>query len=700
MSVYTADFWGRLRTENKGGRHMRILELTSFMDTGGVETHLFCLARELVKMGDQVIVVSSGGRLAERLSREGVKHIRVDADARRPLAFWRVRARLRDIILSERVELIHAHSRIWAYLAYPVAREYGIPFVTTAHARFSVTPVYRRLSRWGDISIAVSDDLARYLCESYGVCAEKVRVVNNGIDTSAFYPNAGRRVPRRIVFISRLDRDCASAALMLCDVAQRLCERFEGLEIVIIGGGDAYESVRARSEQVCLRVGRQLIHLRGHIEDTASELQTAHLFVGVSRAALEALGCGALTILCGDEGALGLVDSEEKLLCAERTNFCCRGEKPFDADRLFREICKAFDLSCRKAEELSRLGATYVRDRHGSQRMATYTRLVYDEAKARARRRGRVLLCGYYGYGNMGDNALLRAAVSRAAVAFPYADITALTKKGRADSSVFDVRCVKRMCPLTLAREILGAEALIFGGGTLLQDRTSLRSLVYYAAVCRIARLRGVRVELWGNGLERARTAFATALVKSVLENASYIGLRDMRSVTEALRLVSPKACDRLYLEDDLARGQRAASAERVEYIQRDLGLFCEGRLVKYAVVAVKGSEGGGFLKILEGYLSELLSEGARLVFLPMFPREDRALCHKLSGQYDGVVAEGLSESYAVGLMRGAEIVCGMRLHALIFAAAADVPFVGVGSDPKIECFCRESGGLFFTDIM
>ena len=64
------------------------------------------------------------------------------------------------------------------------------------------------------------------------------------------------------------------------------------------------------------------------------------------------------------------------------------------------------------------------------------------------------------------------------------------------------------------------------------------------------------------------------------------------------------------------------------------------------------------------------------------------------------MVAEGVTESDTVGLMRSAKIVCGMRLHALVFAAAADVPFVGVGGDPKIEGFCRENGGLFFTDVM
>ena len=100
---------------------------------------------------------------------------------------------------------------------------------------------------------------------------------------------------------------------------------------------------------------------------------------------------------------------------------------------------------------------------------------------------------------------------------------------------------------------------------------------------------------------------------------------------------------------------------------------------------------------MLERCLGELASDGIRLVFLPMFPREDMSICRRLCECYGGVVADGLSEGDAVGLMKDARIVCGMRLHALVFAAVASTPFIGFGGDPKIESFCREHGGLYFS---
>ena len=675
---------------------MRILLITAEMDRGGAETHIFCLARELVRMGDRVYVVSSGGRLAEELRKVGAEHITLSADRYSLLSVLRGRRILRRIIKDKKIDLIHAHARISAFLSYSVARELDIPFITTAHARFSSSWLYRHLSRWGRPTIAVSEDLGQYLRDNYRIDGENIRVIYNGIDTSVFYPDSRADVKKRIVFMSRLDRDCSYAAYLLCNIGKRLLERFPDLEIVICGGGEELQELRRRGAEISRQVGQDFISVVGHVENTAEMLRTARVFVGVSRAALEAMGCGVPTILCGNEGAFGLVDSMELLKRAAITNFCCRGEKKRDGKWLFSEICRALNMSEDEVQRLSETVSEYVRTFHGAVCMATKTRLLYGEVCGGGERRGRVVLCGYYGYENMGDNALLRASIVRAKAKFSNCEIVALTKSGRQDSEVFGVRCVRRMAPVALVRELWRADRLVLGGGTLLQDRTSLRSLVYYALVCHIAALGGGTIELWGNGLSETDNRISKRLILSVLERAEYIGLRDMRSVTEALRIISPRCADRLYLESDLAARQASATEGRISFLKERLGISCG----KYAVAAIKGGAERGVVKILEGVLFSLSGEGIRPIILPMLPREDTAVCRQVAERVGGVVAEGLCESDAVGLMRDAEVVCGMRLHALVFASAAGVPFAGFSTDPKIECFCRENGGLFFTDIL
>ncbi len=679
---------------------MKILLMTAAMDAGGAETHIFCLAKELAGMGEEVWVASSGGRLSEKLAQVGVRHFTLEVSRSSPISLARGRKKLSSLISAERFDLIHAHSRISAFLVCPLAEKYGIPFITTVHAKFSLSHIYRRLSRWGDITIAVSEDLRQYLCESYGISSENTRVIENGIDTSVFRPTASLPTRKRIVFISRLDRDCSSAAAALCRIGERLYSRFFGLEIVICGGGEMLWDIRAMARAACNKAGASFISVVGHVEDTAQILSEAAVFVGVSRAALEALSCGVPTVLFGDEGAMGLMDSEDRLCQAELSNFCCRGEGPADDETLFSELCRALSMTDKERAELSHISSEFIKSRHTCKVMADKTLSVYKEAIKEKPKSGRVVLCGYYGYGNMGDNALLRASIRRAERAFLGRDISALTAGGRKDGKDFGVRCVKRMSPLSVISELRGAEVLVLGGGTLLQDRTSLRSLAYYASVCEVASLLGVRIELWGNGLAPPHSHIAARLMTRALNKATYIGLRDESSVIEALRLVAPEVGDRLYLEQDLAAKQKEAEPLRVRFLQKLFGLWKNGRLAEYAVIAVKGGEGRGFIEILEQKLSELAEMGLSLVFLPMFPREDRAVCQRLASAFNGRVAEGLSESDAVGLMKDSQVVCGMRLHALVFASAADVPFVGFGGDPKIQSFCRENGGAYFTDII
>jgi polysaccharide pyruvyl transferase WcaK-like protein len=119
----------------------------------------------------------------------------------------------------------------------------------------------------------------------------------------------------------------------------------------------------------------------------------------------------------------------------------------------------------------------------------------------------------------------------------------------------------------------------------------------------------------------------------------------------------------------------------------------------RFAVVAVRGTSGKGYIKILAEWLEALSLGGIRLIFIPMFPKEDLYESRRLALALGGIVAEGLSESDTVGIMSQSCVVCGMRLHSLIFAHSASVPFVGFGADPKIESFCRENGGLYFTEL-
>ena len=676
---------------------MKILMVTSSMDTGGAETHIYSLAKALMNMGHKIYVASSGGRLADELRQIGVRHVKLGLDRRYPLGLLRARFLLGGLIRKEGIDVIHAHSRLGAYVAYYAASAEGIPFVTTVHAKFTISPIRKRLSRWGNPTIAVSEDLRHYLCEGYGFCSENTRLIPNGIDTSLFFPVPSAKKNHRIVFVSRLDSDCSAAAFALCRIAPTICRQFPDTEILICGGGEEYRPLSQLKE----KLGLSCVRLLGNVDRLSDILRSAGLFVGVSRAALEAMACGASVILGGNEGFIGLADSKEVLERACLTNFCCRGATRLTDEALYSEILRAFSMPRSETERISRLLSAYVRENNSLELMARQTEAVYREALASSIKKGKgqIVLLGYYGFGNLGDNALLRASIKRAKKAYGGKIISALTKSPKRDRLDFGIRCVNRYSPLSIIRELWGAEVLILGGGTLLQDSTSLRSLIYYSSVIKLAKALGLRVELWGNGLTRPRAVLAARLVKWAIANSSYVGLRDLSSASEALRLASIGDGDKLYYEKDLAADQGAAQSSRIDFLLDRLGIKNGDSIKDFAVIAVMGGVGKGYLSILRYWLEKIKSQGITLVFIPMFPAEETSECQYLCECHGGVVASSLSESDVVGLMKHCSVVCGMRLHSLVFASAANAPFVGFGGDPKIESFCRENGGVYFTEL-
>ena len=104
-------------------------------------------------------------------------------------------------------------------------------------------------------------------------------------------------------------------------------------------------------------------------------------------------------------------------------------------------------------------------------------------------------------------------------------------------------------------------------------------------------------------------------------------------------------------------------------------------------------------MRLCMEWLAMLRGERIELLFVPMFPKEDRGVGLRVCQRLEGRWLEGISESDLVGVMQRSRAVCGMRLHALVLAHAAGVPFVGFGGEAKVHTYCRERGGLYVTDL-
>jgi len=166
---------------------MRIVQLLPELNEGGVERGTMELSRELVKRGHESIVISAGGKLQEQIEQDGGRHIYFDVCSKNPLtAPWRV-IQLRKILKEFDPDIVHARSRVPAWLTYLANKKLGISFVTTVHG-FNSISAYSKIMSMGDSVICVSKAIKTYIQMHYNTSEEKITIIPRGIDLEKFNP--------------------------------------------------------------------------------------------------------------------------------------------------------------------------------------------------------------------------------------------------------------------------------------------------------------------------------------------------------------------------------------------------------------------------------------------------------------------------------------------------------------------------------
>ncbi|MBQ9785805.1 MAG: polysaccharide pyruvyl transferase family protein [Clostridia bacterium] len=668
---------------------MNILMLTDRMDAGGAETHIVQLIRGLRRMGNEVTLLSGGGALADALEGEGVRVLRVPLPSHSPWRLWKIRRTVFALVKRERFELLHAHARIPALLIRGIERM-GCATVVSVHAHFRTNALLARLCNWGERTVAVSEDLRTYVCETYGVPAERVRVIPNGIDCERFSPPVGQRSGApRILFASRLDADCSLGADLLCDLAPTLLRRFAGASIEIAGGGSEYHRIFTRAEEINRLLGRNAVTLRGWVHDMPALLRRHDIFVGVSRAAMEAGACGCAVILCGNEGYGGIL-SAENAAHAQTSNFCARGETLPSAERLEGDLVTLLEAPMLR-QSLGEVCRGLIAEHFSAARMCRETLALYHRC-VRPRPRFRVTVGGYFGCGNTGDDAILLGFLEGLHAAAPEVEVTALTGAPWLDRRRFGVRCVWRKNPIAVRWAVARSDLFLCGGGSLLQNLTSGRSLSYYLALLRMSQRMGKPTALYAAGIGPLFGDAACRRVARVLGRCRYVSLRDGAS----MRLLSALGVDagRLHLGADPALLMPLPPRGRGYAILSAHGVPSGGR---FLCVVLRGGTQTAVTRALLMAAVRMVCRRARLI--PLFPVFDelRDGSETLSAIADvgGHLLLLREPADAAAILSCCDAAVTMRLHALILATAVGTPTVGIpadAQDAKIASFAKEAG--------
>ncbi|BBN93300.1 polysaccharide pyruvyl transferase [Deinococcus grandis] len=277
----------------------------------------------------------------------------------------------------------------------------------------------------------------------------------------------------------------------------------------------------------------------------------------------------------------------------------------------------------------------------------------------------KVTVSGYYGFGNTGDEAIA-LAITRELRKYGAAPLL-LSNTPEDTARTYDCDSEARMQPAALLGALLRSQVVLSGGGGLLQDRTSARNLTYYLGVIRLAKL-----------LRRRVVVFNQSIGPLTPEGG--------RRVARALRGVPVIVRDRGSLDTLEALGIRAElGGDPALLLAPTPGLTRDPRRV---IVAPRGDVIDA-TEALKDVVRRLRAEERHVTALSFMPDHDDQAAHSLGADE---VLSTRDPQVALDAIAQSGYVIGVRLHAVILAAASSTPFSGVAYDPKVQGFCDDAG--------
>ena len=304
----------------------------------------------------------------------------------------------------------------------------------------------------------------------------------------------------------------------------------------------------------------------------------------------------------------------------------------------------------------------------------------------------KIVVSGYYGSKNGGDEAMLAAMLEVLREEVPDLNVTVISLNPEYTKRRHGVDAVPRPDILTIIKRIRAADLLISGGGSLLQNVTSGRSLYYYLAIIFLAILFGRKVMLYAQGIGPIRGALAHKLMNLIVNRVDLITVRDRGSLEELsrLKITRPK----IFCTADPVLAIKPVPLDLGEKI---LARHATAHKGKFIGVAIRHwLDWNHFSHELAKALDRLAStQAAQIVFIPMkFPEDIRAAQDTAALMQEPclVLDEEFSTREVLSLVGCMDVLIGVRLHALIFAGVMGVPMVGISYDPKIERFLDSIG--------
>ena len=305
-----------------------------------------------------------------------------------------------------------------------------------------------------------------------------------------------------------------------------------------------------------------------------------------------------------------------------------------------------------------------------------------------------VLVSGYYGFSNLGDEAILEELTNELKELIQENHIVVLSNNPEETKKTFGVEATSRWNLLTLISLLPRARLFVSGGGGLFQDSTGIKSIVFYGGQILLARLFQTPVHIYAQGLGPIRTKLAQCMARVAIAQATSASVRDNESyaLLQRWKLKASLTADPVWClsstEIPKSAAEQIAELKSSGNMTVGLSLRATPNFTKY------------HLQSLLTVIDQSLPKQATVLLLPLKHDQDTELLSQFMNEWHsrGRIAEILTTaqierpSQWLAVLAQLDLLIGMRLHAIIMALKCGVPVVGLAYDPKVRHVLMQFG--------
>ena len=683
---------------------MKVITLISGGDIGGAKTHVLSLLHGLGKTEQVRLVCFREGEFAEDARKLGIDTCVMEVSVGAAIG------RLTQMIRDEGFQIVHCHGARANLTGAILRRKIRVPIVTTVHSDYRLDYLGRPLHRltYGTINtvalrmfdyhIGVSDAMAQLLI-SRGFDPQTMFAIYNGVDFTPVTPKLDRAAYLRSVGME------VQADTVVFGIAARLdpvkdmatlirgfaiaVKKHPNIRLLIAGEGEQRQMLEELAAQLC---PAGTVVFAGWVTDMDSFYHALDVNTLTSlsetfpyaitegarmRCATIASNVGGIPYII-EHGVTGLLFEPQN---AEALGTCMirlaesRAMRDQLGENLYEKASREFSIDATVSKQLE-----------------IYETILRRTAMPKKKKYG-ALICGAYGKGNAGDDAILKAILAQLKAVDRDMPIHVMSHDPAQTRLRYHVGSVHVFDPFAFWPLMRRSKLFVSGGGSLIQNETSTRSLNYYLTTIRMAHAAGCRVMMYGCGIgpvtgEGCRARTARILDRCVDE----ITLREdlSRQDLAAMGVKRP----RITVTADPALLLQPASSGAVDsyFLSNDLDPAGQ-----YAMFVLRP------WKNLDAHLQSIVDTanyvnqkyGLTPVFVALEPTRDLETNRRAAAMLPCrafVLPAPHDEQLTIDMMQKMRVIVSMRLHALIFASSVGAPLAAISYDPKVTGFMAYLG--------